>query len=231
MESRKKTVNYSVPAAEAMLTIVEFLAEQPHACGVSELARNLNLSTNLTFRIMKCLMERGYVEADASMAYQLPPRWLNITSAVARRYDLIRKSREFLEQLSRETGLIAMLQIRAGERMLVTNAVPPERPFYLQVTTGVYLKMDHNAFGKIYRIYAPRSGRETLPESLLDFGCAWDWEEYTPGVFCVAAPVYGAGSEVVGALGVSGLIAHLDHKDKEHLATAVRNQAESLIEK
>ena len=59
---------YSAPAVDGMLDIVEFLAKAEHPCGVTELSRQLKLTNNLIFRIMKKMEARGYVVADSASA-------------------------------------------------------------------------------------------------------------------------------------------------------------------
>jgi DNA-binding IclR family transcriptional regulator len=45
-----------------MLDVVEFLAGQQRPWGINELARELGITTNMVFRILRRLSERGYVE-------------------------------------------------------------------------------------------------------------------------------------------------------------------------
>ena len=45
---------YAVPAVEQMLDIVEHLAQNHRPYGITELARQLGISTNGVFRILRC---------------------------------------------------------------------------------------------------------------------------------------------------------------------------------
>ncbi|MFA7369518.1 MAG: helix-turn-helix domain-containing protein, partial [Kiritimatiellales bacterium] len=55
---------YKIPAVENMLTLVEFLSNESEPFTISALAKQLGISKNMVFRIVKCLEEQGYLESD-----------------------------------------------------------------------------------------------------------------------------------------------------------------------
>ncbi|MBW2690945.1 MAG: helix-turn-helix domain-containing protein, partial [Deltaproteobacteria bacterium] len=102
-ENKKNT--YSVPAVDGMLDIVEFLAQHQSHCGITELSRELGLSNNLVFRIMRCLEERRYAERDVSTgAYRLSSGFFTLGMKLYSRFELRRISRKHLEVLSDSLG-------------------------------------------------------------------------------------------------------------------------------
>ena len=95
---KKRTTNYSVPAVDRMLDIIEFLSLHKAACGITELSRALKINTNSIFRIMKRLVERGYVEIDgASGKYQLGTKFFTIGMRLYTRFELRQRARKHLE--------------------------------------------------------------------------------------------------------------------------------------
>ncbi|WP_176012503.1 IclR family transcriptional regulator [Victivallis sp. Marseille-Q1083] len=245
-KAKKREATYAVPAAEALLELVEYLSNHPEGCGVSELARRLNLSTNLTFRIMKCLLERGYVEADENVVYRLSARWLSLGALVANNFSLTRLARSYLEELCQTLEFSCLLQTLEKDHMLVRDAVAPSKAFYLQVTSGVQLAIGGNAFAKAVLAYStPEVQREIIagltsrpqfsPDAFLAEleqarreKLAYDWEEYTKGIFCIASPVFSTGDLVVGAIGATGLVSHLSAEKCRTVEAQVRNQAANL---
>jgi len=64
---------YKVPAVEKMLAIVEFLSNEPEPFTISELAKKLDTSKNMVFRIVKYLEQQNYLESDSSHGCGLSP--------------------------------------------------------------------------------------------------------------------------------------------------------------
>jgi DNA-binding IclR family transcriptional regulator len=226
-KTAKKMSNYAVPAVDGMLDIVEFLAKADHPYGVTELSRELKLTNNLIFRIMKKMEARGYVVADSASAYLLGPAFFSLGMKLHASFDLRRQSRAFLEKLSQETGETCQIQIPDGDRMLVVDVVTPQKDFFLTVVPGSRTYYHANSYGKCVMAYMPEeqlakilSGElpeltvntETDPEKIRQdlnnvrkTGLAYDREEYISGIYCVGAPVFNARGEAVAGVGMTGL--------------------------
>ncbi|MCU0979875.1 MAG: helix-turn-helix domain-containing protein [Pirellulaceae bacterium] len=92
---------YAVPAVEQMLDIVEHLAQHDRPCGMTELARTLGISTNGVFRILRCLAQRGYAEADPAGGCRLGTKFFTLGRWLQARFDLRRRARPQLERSRR----------------------------------------------------------------------------------------------------------------------------------
>lgn len=227
---KKKTKNnYSVPAVDGMLDIVEFLAQRPQLpLGVTELSRELGLSTNLIFRIMKRLQERAYVEQDTDIGgYYLSSGFFSLGMKLYSQNELRRTARKHLEILSNELGETTQLQVLKGNKMLALEVVTPPSDFFLQVIPGSRLETHANANGKAVIAFMDNSRvSKILPKKLKKLtsntivsktvlkkelqqirntGIAHDNEEYNTGIFCVASPVFDVDGKVIAGLGVTGL--------------------------
>ena len=64
MAKEKNSREYSAPAVDRALDIIEFMAENHRPFGATEIARELNIPTNSVFRILTRLTERNYTEKD-----------------------------------------------------------------------------------------------------------------------------------------------------------------------
>lgn len=235
---------YSAPAVDGMLDIVEFLAKSEHPCGVTELSRQLKLTNNLIFRIMKKMEARGYVVADSASAYQLGPAFFSLGMKLHARFDLRRQGRGFIEELCRETGETCQIQIPDGDRMLTIDVVTPQKDYFLTVLPGSRTYYHANAFGKCLMAYMSEEQVEKilsgeLPqltsntqtdlkkimeelENVRKTGLAYDREEYINGIYCVGAPVFNARGEAVAGAGMTGMANRQNRQSLKEIEKAVK---------
>ncbi len=239
---------YAAPAVDSLLDIVEFLAEHPRPYGVSELSEALGLSTNMAFRVLKRLVDRGYAEMDPeSQGYQLGPRFFSLGLRLGGRFELRLRARKHLEWLAREAGETCQLHVPNGDRALVLDVVNAPADFFLQVLPGSRLFYHANAFAKCFLAFSDAdltervlAGRlERLTEHTLTrradlekelaavrkTGLGYDREEYNQGIYCIGAPVFAATGLAVAGLGVTGLASRFAESARVRLETVVLQAA------
>ncbi len=245
---KKTKTNYSVPAVDRMLDIIEFLSSNRKPCGITELSKALKINTNSIFRIMKRLAERGYVELDASSGkYQLSTKFFTIGMSLYTRFELRQSARKHLEWLSRETGETTQIHVPDGEQMLVMDTVVPHASYFLQVIPGSRVYYHSNAFGKaVLAFMEEKDVRAILPKNLpfltkntitdinvlisqlknvRKTGIAFDVEEYNYGVFCIGSPVLDIEGKAVAGLGITGLTGRYHSADSKKIINAVLETA------
>lgn len=250
MKTCKST--YAAPAVDGMLDVVEHLAAHPEGHGITELSRELGLSTNLVFRILKRLVERGYAKMDAAGNYQLGSRFLSLGMKLYRRFDLRSLARPFLRELCQGCGETCQLQVPDGDRMLVAEVITPDSDYYLQVVPGSRTFYHANAFGKCVLAHLPEdefavivaAGLTQLTEATLTresalrrelatvrrSGLGYDRAEYLDGIYCIGAPVFDCLGKVVAGVGITGLISR-QHPDRQATQeAAVKKCAAALSE-
>src|SRR5450432_358649 len=72
--------DYSTPALEKGLDILELFASSPGGLTVSETARMLNRTISEIFRMLLCLEQRGYLSQSGNREkYHLTPRMFRLT--------------------------------------------------------------------------------------------------------------------------------------------------------
>ena len=228
MTKQEKTPNkYAVPAVTAMLDILEYLSGKNQPCGVTEMSKELGVTNNLAFRIMKCMVDRGYAEDNNAGQYQLSTGFFTLGMKLYSRFELRRRARPYLETLSAAVHATSQLQVPEGENMLVMDVITPDAPFFIQVVPGSRLNYHCNAFGKAVLAFQPEERvKELLPAKLpaltphsltsrtallkelaqvRQTGIAYDRDEYNLGFFCIGAPVFDVNGEAVAGLGLTGL--------------------------
>ncbi len=248
--SQSKT-SYAAPMVDHMLDIVEFLSEQHRPFGVTELSRELNISTNAVFRLMRRLVERGYAELDPeSKGYQLGSMFYTLGMRLSDRFDLRKRIRPHLEWLCREVGETCQAQLPDGRRMLALEIVTPKTDFYMQVTPGSHLYYHANAFGKVILAFLePSEVLKLLPEELpqltaktitdreqlilslaetKETGLAYDWGEYTLGVYCIGAPVFDVNGHPVAGVGMTGMDVRYTKENRRQQETLVLQAAAKI---
>jgi DNA-binding IclR family transcriptional regulator len=243
----KQKNNYAVPAVDGMLHIVEFLVSHNRMCGVTELSRELGLSTNLVFRIMKCLVERGYAQVDAGGLYQLNTGFYTLGMKLQSRFDLRSQAYHFLKELCKTIGETVQLQVPDGNRMLSMEVITPDNDYYLQVVPGSRLYYHANAFGKCIMAYMENAEldkllAEDLPkftpntiistdkikeelENVRKTGFAYDRNEYLAGIYCIGSPVFDAGGKAIAGVGMTGLASRFNRTNISEFKKAVKQCA------
>jgi DNA-binding IclR family transcriptional regulator len=240
-QSRK----YRIPAVEKMLGIVELLAGESRSYSISELAKRLGMSKNMAFRIVKYLEQQGYLETgNGAGGYQLGKGFYRIGVKLAARYELTDRAHPHLCWLSQQTGETANIQAPAGDRVMVMDVVYPPSDYYFHLSIGTKLLYHCNAMGKCILAYMEReeinkvipaqlSGQTTKGlrtraelmkhlEGVRESGLGYDREEYVPGIYCIAAPVFNIHGQAVAGVGITGLVARIDSHNRNEFEGLVR---------
>jgi len=231
----KKTPNYAAPAVDRMLDIMEFLALRQRPFGISELARELAISTNSVFRIIKRMTERGYAEFnDQAEGYQLSTRFFSLGMKLQNRFELRSRALPHLKWLCGEANETVQIHVPEGNRALVLDCIVPANDYYLKVVPGSRMHYHANAFGKailafyeasdVRRLIGPKLKKLTVHtrcsyktlwpdlENVRRFGIACDKEEYALGIYCVGGPVFDTNEIAVAGAGITGLSSRFEAK-------------------
>ena len=241
---------YAVPAVERMLDIVEHLAQNHRSYGITELARSLGISTNGVFRILKCLAERGYAEADPAGGYRLGTKFFTLGMQLYARFDLRRRARPHLERLCEQSGETVQIYSLRGDHALVLDCVTPAASSFIQVLPGSRMEIHASAFSKAVLAFLPEAeahrrlshklaaltphtitDKEKMFEELARIrasGLAYDCEGYMLGIFCIGAPVFDVNGEPVAGVGVTGLVSVSHPKKQSVLEQTIMACAENI---
>ncbi|MBL3700780.1 IclR family transcriptional regulator [Leucobacter luti] len=242
-------------ALESGLDVLEALASSSTGLGVSDLAAALSMDKGNAHRLLRVLMQRGYVQqSELTKRYRPSAKLVSVAGSVLRRLDLRAASEDACDELLEQTGeSVHVSQMTTGGPVYVLQR---KAPFRVSVDTEVGARppMHATATGKAVLAYVPEADREswlTLPlerftirtitsmdelnrdlTTVAAQGYALDDEEYNPGVRCIAAPVFGIDGTVVGCIGVSSPIHRMGLERipvaAEQLLAAARSVTERL---
>ena len=217
----------SVKSAERVLDILEEAIVAERGFTFMELTRTRNIPKSSLHALLEVLVRRQYLEMDAeTRRYTLGIRALESGQAYLRNHGVIEVSRQEMEILVAEVNETAQLSRLSGCENVYLARVDSSHALRLASETGRRLHAHSTGLGKALLAQLPpdevraRFGDGSLPvytpttlptvEALLvelertrTRGFALDNQEYSPGVFCLAVPIFGAGERAELSLSVS----------------------------
>jgi len=235
--------------------LLEALAKEPGPQGVSELSRQLKMDKSSVSRMLRTLEQGRLVACDeTSGKYTLGLGLFHLGQRALRRLDLRTVARDSLVALAKQTNECAHLAVRAGDRALYVDQELPGHGANVDVPVGAVAPLHCTALGKVLLAFGPERDRESLlskepiesftRRTLTDSAAlrshlatvrarqiAFDDEEFSVGVRCIAAPVFGHDGSVIGAIGISGPSPRLSDDRVLQLEQIVRDQALALSRK
>ena len=239
----------TVQSVSNALYLLETLAGTEEAT-LSHLARRTGFTLNQTFRLLVTLEAAGYVLREVNKCYRLGPKLHLLGEQAAWPHDLIAAASPHLDSLAELSGETVLLAVPIGvERMIVdvresshslrvSYPVGSKIPLYvggmgvamlaflppelqMQVSAAPRRAFTELTLAKTEMLHAElaRVKRERVRVSK---------DDYTKGEFSVAAPIFGTGETLRGALAVAGFTARLSKEVQGRFIQEVRTAAETV---
>lgn len=234
------------------IRLLEELAKDPGLFSVTDLARTLDMDKSSVSRMLRTLEQAGLVAQDATtLRYSLGLSLAVLGHRALKRINIRDLSRAPLEQLAAKTGECAHLAILANDRAFYVEQAAPERGVSVEAPIGTLAPLYCTALGKcllahqlparrdllIADIKFDRFTRRTIGdagsllthlEGVMRNGVAYDDEEFSVGVRCIAAPVFRHDGAVSGAIGISGPSPRMTDERMASWGDLVRAEAAAL---
>jgi DNA-binding IclR family transcriptional regulator len=201
------------------------LADGP--VGVTDVAGRVGLPKSTVARMLASLEREGAVEqVPGETRYRLGPRIVALASNMRDTRGLVAIAHPTLVALAGELGEAAGLSVPDGRTVHYVDQVDSPNPVQVRDWTGSRIPMHAVSSGQVFLahlsasalarfIAAPLEG--FTPRTLTDAGAllerlrdvrrdghAWVREEFAEGISSAAAPIAGAGGEIVAAVHVHG---------------------------
>lgn len=203
--------------------VLEVFAPEGGAYRLTELAARAGLTKTTAFRLVGDLVRLGFLERDGDR-YQLGGRLFELGSLVPRRRGLRETALPFLQDLFEATHETVHLGVRDGHDVVYLERIHGHGAVDLPSRIGGRLPLTCTGVGKALLAFAgtdlvdevlaaplrtltdrsttdPARLRTTL-EQIQVSGLAYEEQESTPGVSCIAAPVFD-GPDVIAALSLA----------------------------
>jgi IclR family transcriptional regulator, acetate operon repressor len=217
--------------------------------GVSDIARMLDLTTSTTHRLIRTLVNAGFLERDPRTSRYRLGNALAEYGQIVYRQRRVYVAEPHVRHLSLLTGENVALAVRHGsDALLLTGAQAAWSES--QRVTGIRIPLHSTAMGKVLIAWADefegdptRIGPLTAvtPRTITDpavlrrelertrsVGYALNDEEMTPGIRTVAVPILDDDGHALFALAVRGPLDHMTNKRIPSLIDLARNTAEEI---
>ena len=145
-----RTPNYSVPALEKGLDILEALAAAVVPQSLAELAERLGRSSSALFRMLVCLERRSYVTRDpVSGKYELSLKLYALAHTHSLSDRLLRSARGPMQVLTEELRESCHLSVLEKGRLLVLTQQASPEPVRISVEPGAMFDPVKTASGRL----------------------------------------------------------------------------------
>lgn len=214
-----------VSSAAKTLALLSAFCQSDHPLGLSELALIANIPKSTGFRLLASLEQAGFVER-VGRRYRLTPRLIELAGSteLGRGSGLGEEALPYLTDLYSATGRAVHLAVLDGNDVLYVNKIQGSRSLRLPTRIGGRMPAHSSGLGKAMLAFGgaerARSFLQTPLQARTKYtitsahvlagqldkvraeGVAFDREEATLGLTCVAAPVVVNG-RAVAAISVS----------------------------
>ncbi|MDD2597718.1 MAG: IclR family transcriptional regulator [Kiritimatiellae bacterium] len=251
---KKTRIKTGVPILERTLDLLEYLSQRPEGITLSQIARDLKIPKNTTYRMLNTLCARGYVlRNEAELNYKLTRRVGTLVYSSAQDGSLIEKAlppmRKLRDQV-KETVVISILDQHEG---IVLEQIPGVHPFRFVCDPGTRQTLYTSASTKailanltddelepilkniVYKrftdntIISETAFRKELAATKKR-GYGSDCAEALHGVHCVAAPIFNRQGAPIAAITVTGPEERLCLKDFERVGRLTMACAATISE-
>jgi DNA-binding IclR family transcriptional regulator len=216
-----------VQAVERAVEVLSALAEEGPRPTLQQLSARLGVAPSTIHRILTTLERTGMVERDpVGGGYGPGPKIAELYQARGRDPDLRARAQPLMRQLRDATGETVSLHVRRHTLHVCIECLDSPHELRTRLEVGATAPLCHGGTGRAILAYLPPGeARRVLSEECAPIGVereGWVGErlyelqmvravgyatgqnEPTAGVAAVAAPIFGRGAEVLGALTVSG---------------------------
>jgi len=210
------------------IQLIELLCEAEAPLGISAIAQGLGFNMHMTTRLVKTLLDAGWIIPAEGRKYRMGLRPFRFTSWPVARTPFRIAAAGPLRQLWQQTGECVHLGVLADDRHLLIEALdtvchkvkitpPVGEVSPLHVSAPGKLMLVHGDKELLERVIAEgleRCTKKTICgqrklatelKKIRERGWSLDIEEESDGIICLAAPVFDFTGELAGTICVSVL--------------------------
>ena len=236
-----------VQSVDRVFLLLEHLADGGGSMSLSELARRTGLPMPTIHRLLRSMVNRGYVRQESSKRYALGPRMIRLGESASRM--LGSWATPHLAGLVAKYGETANMAMLEGDTCVYVAQVPSPQSMRMFTEVGRVVMLHCTGVGKALLSTLPeeqvlatlkRTGMPartehtiTRPQPMLEAlaqvrerGYALDDGEQELGVRCVAVPIKQL--PFAGALSVSGPSSRITLEQVPHIAPDLQAAAANL---
>ena len=215
-------------SVERTIDILEYMATRSLGTSVAEISSRFEINRTSVYSIVKVLIKKGYVTKNASGKFILTGRMYEYGQKFKNGFPVVhaakRVSTNFFPDYMCQLNIAMYF---GGERAIILSGIQISSHFSAdRINDGQPVPLYSTAIGKVLLAFMPPAASNELLNSMklesltantiTDFavlkeqlhravedGYAVEDEEFMPGSFCVAAPIFNADNELVAACSLS----------------------------
>ena len=215
-----------VAAVDRALSILDALTED--RVSLADLSKRTGLYKSTVLRLIKSLERAGYVLRTVDGAYRLGSKVLSLGAIYQRHFRTADIVPPILEHLAAELHEGASFYIAEGDQRVCLHRIESTRSVRDSVHIGDRLSLDVGAAGHVLRAFAGVRGAR-LDEVRRQM-YASSYGERDEETAAVAAPVFGSGNRLMGALSISGPRYRLEGMGEGLIVPALFKYAKQLTQ-
>lgn len=244
-----------VKSVDRALRIINIVSMKKEGCGVTELAKELNINKSSVFRILGTLSKHGFIEQIAETSkYKLGYKHLELSSRLLESIDLRKEAKHFLEELEQHTNEVVHLVVFDGEEAVYIEKLEGNETLRMHSQVGKRAPIHCSSVGKmilsqlsqkqVLKIIEakglPKHTERTITHlddlleelrQIKEQGFALDLEENEPGMTCIAGPIWNHLGEIVGSVSVSGPTIRMTDDRLNELKPIIKSTCEKISER
>ena len=246
-----KPAQTTIQALDRGLDVLDTLAANT-GMTLTEISEELRQSPATIYRVLSTLENRGIVEMEPqSQAWHVGAMAFRLGSAFLRRSGIVERSRPVMHELMEQTGETSNLGIEMKGKVMFISQVETNESIRAFFPPGTVSPMHASGIGKALLSHysetrIERALRQELLEQFTDKtvvslpalkedlrlsrnrGWAFDDEERTTGMRCVAAPIVNFHGEAIAGISVSGPTQRMPKDRIEEIGALVHAAAEKV---
>lgn len=231
-----RTQPVGIQSLELGLALFDVLAQQAQPCGLSELARQVDMHRAKAYRYLVSLVRAGWVQQDAqSGLYEIGPAMRRLALSWLARQDWIQLASAEARGLAQSHGNTCLVAVQGQAGVTAIRVCQPGQGVSVGVAEGALFDLRSSATGRVFAAWAepPSTALPALLREQIRWrGIAVVEGEHAPGINALGAPVFDAHGQLVLALTfvgpASSLHADPDGEDARALRAACARVSKAL---
>lgn len=217
----------SVKSAKRVLHVFELLAQHPEGLSIKEISSTLSIPQSSTSGLVETLYNEGYLTAHSIKKYRLGPKLIPLGSMAKDCLDISAQGTPHLKALMEEVQETVFMAVLSDSELVYVAKINCNRSIRTTAEPGKSKPLYCTGLGKAFLTFLPEQIKEEIISSLVlkpitqktitnkdtlrqklnyyaKLGYSIDDEENEDGLYCLAAPVYGANQRIQAAISVAG---------------------------
>ena len=238
-----KTITTQIPALDKVVRICDYLSDKNGAT-FSQIYQDVGIAKSSTSSLLNGMVAHGLLRQDADK-YYLGLRLYEFGNKAVEQYDIKKIALPVLSDLRDKTNLTCHLGVLQGSSPIYLTKLESPQAIIIRSWEGKRLSLHSSGLGKALMAWLTDdevdallpddqqlqrftdttiTDKFKLKQALAEIrvkGWAYDDEEDSQGVRCIAVPVRNPQGKVIAAISMSGVAFQIPDDKREHLASLV----------